>query len=104
MGPFRLPTLSARKNVTMKFHMPSYLMGLASALAVYGMRHRLRPVLVEVAALGTVLAKSAWAIVEQQREWVEDVVAEVDGRVGERLRRNRNTNGRAAEAAPPASS
>ncbi len=86
---------------SMKFHLPSYVMGVASVLAAVGARRRLRPVAVEVAAVGTVLAKSAWAIVEQQREWLEDLLAEVDERVSQRLRHRRSANGRSAEAPPP---
>ena len=71
----------------MKFHTPSFLLGVGVTLAVVGSRARLRPVAVEMVALGTHLGRVALGLVERQREQAEDLWAEVEDRVRERARR-----------------
>jgi hypothetical protein len=68
----------------MKFHPPSFVLGLASAVALMGTRKRLRPVVIELAALGVHFGKLALTLVERQRENAEDLWAEVEERVRER--------------------
>jgi hypothetical protein len=86
----------------MKFHSPSFLVGLAVAAAVMASRDRLRPVAVELGALGVHMLRLARAIAERQREHVEDLWAEVEDRVHaqeETRRERRTTEGRAAPRA-----
>ena len=83
----------------MKFHLPSYVLGLVSGLAVSGARERVRPVIVELASVATAFSKVGWAVVERQREWFEDLWAEVDERVRQRFKTDRTTNGRPTEGA-----
>jgi hypothetical protein len=68
----------------MKFHPSSFVLGLASAVALMGTRKRLRPVVIELAAAGVHFGRLALALVERQRENVEDVWAEVEERVRQR--------------------
>jgi hypothetical protein len=82
----------------MKFHLPSYLLGLATAAIAGGAQRRLRPVVVEGAALAKIVMRSARAIVERQKEWLEDLWADIDDRVEHR----ETNNGVAREAARPA--
>lgn len=88
----------------MKFHLPSYLLGVASAAAFNATRHRVRPVLVETLVLGKIFVRTGRALFERQRENLEDLWAEIDERVRERLRRPTTANGRAKTAASPAAS
>ena len=71
----------------MKFHLPSYLLGVASATVVIGARDVFRPVFVELAALGLQLGRTGRALFERQREHLEDLRAEVEDRVRRRTRR-----------------
>jgi len=70
----------------MKFHTPSFLMGFASATVIAMTGKRLRPVAVELGALGLHLGHLTWGVVERQREQVEDLWAEIHERVRERRR------------------
>ena len=70
----------------MKFHTPSFLMGFASATVIAMTGKRLKPVAVELGALGLHLAHLGWGVVERQREQVEDLWAEIENRVTERRR------------------
>ena len=88
----------------MLFHFPSFALGLATGLAASAARDRLRPVLLEAAAVTTTFSKIGWAVVERQREWLEDLWADVQERVGERLRADKTSNGRSTEGAAPAAS
>ena len=80
----------------MKFHTPSFLLGVGVTAAAFGARARLRPVVVEISALGVHLARVGRGLVERQRENVEDLWAEIDERVRERGREARQR--RAAQA------
>jgi hypothetical protein len=88
----------------MKFHMPSYLLGVASAAAFSSVAKRFRPVVVESVALGQVLVQTGRALIERQRENVEDLWAEISARVQEKLHQPKTTNGRASTSSSPTSS
>jgi hypothetical protein len=85
----------------MKLHAPSFLLGVGLTAAVMSSRSRLRPVAVELSALGVHLARLGRSLVARQREDLEDLWAEVEERVreravGERARRApAHTNGAA---------
>jgi hypothetical protein len=81
--------------MTTKFHPTSFVIGLGSAVAFMAARQRLRPVLVELAAVGVHLGRLGLALVERQRENAEDLWAEIDDRARQRLkgRRPRSGNG-----------
>lgn len=68
----------------MKFHMPSFLLGVGVASAAFSARGRLRPVVVELSALGVHLARLGRGVIERQRESAEDLWAEVEQRVRDR--------------------
>lgn len=68
----------------MKFHTPSFLMGFASATVIAMTGKRLKPVAVELGALGVHLAHLGWGMVERQREHVEDLWAEIEERTHSR--------------------
>jgi hypothetical protein len=88
----------------MRFHLPSFALGLATGIAVNTARDRLRPVLVEMAAVAMTFSKVGWALIERQREWIEDLWADVHERVGERLRTVKTSNGHSTERTAPVSS
>lgn len=71
----------------MKFHTPSFLMGFASATVIIVTSKRLKPVAVELGAVGLHLARLGRGVVERQREHAEDLWAEVEERVRERAKR-----------------
>ena len=73
----------------MKFHTPSFLLGVGVTAAVMASRVHLRPVVVEVSALGLHLARLGRALLEREREEAEDLWAEVGERVRERGREAR---------------
>jgi hypothetical protein len=77
----------------MKFHLPSYILGVATGLAVQGAREKLRPAMVELGTVALEVSKIAWSVVERQREWLEDLWAELDERVRERFQTDRTQNG-----------
>ncbi len=64
----------------MKFHPPSFLLGFGSAVVVVATARRLKPAVVEIAALGLHLGRLGRAVVERQREHAEDIWAEVEER------------------------
>ncbi len=70
----------------MKFHAPSFLLGVGVAAAYGAARTRLRPVAVEVSALTVYLARLGRSVAERHREDLEDLWAEVEDRVRERAR------------------
>lgn len=61
----------------MKFHAPSFIIGVATAVAYHATQKRLRPVVVELASLGLHVARISRGMIERQREDVEDFWAEV---------------------------
>lgn len=73
----------------MKFHAPSFLLGVGVTAAAVATRERLRPVVVEVSALGVHLVRIGRAVFEREREQAEDLWAEVQERVRERGREAR---------------
>ena len=84
----------------MKIHGPSIALGFSAGLLVVWAARRLRPVAVELGALSIELAKMAHALVELQRESVEDFVFEVERRSVDRarVRREERAQGRTVDA------
>ncbi|WP_437513300.1 hypothetical protein [Sorangium sp. So ce1099] len=87
----------------MRFHPPSFALGVGSAVLLMGKKQHLRPVVVEITALGLHLGRLGLALVERQREHAEDLWAEVveraRRRAGGAARRDhapRRTNGASA--------
>lgn len=80
------------------FHTSSFLIGVGGAIAVVAVRHRLRPVFVELAAAGLHLGKIAFAVIDRQREHAEDLWAEIDERVRQRAHGRGRAAGHEAEA------
>ncbi|WP_437561782.1 hypothetical protein [Sorangium sp. So ce542] len=64
----------------MRFHPPSFALGVGSAVLLMGKKQHLRPVVVEIAALGLHLGRLGLALVERQREHAEDLWAEIADR------------------------
>lgn len=60
-----------------KFHPFSFLLGLGVAATVMGKKQHLRPVIVELSALGLHFTRLGLALIERRRESVEDLWAEV---------------------------
>ncbi|WP_437970217.1 hypothetical protein WMF04_13325 [Sorangium sp. So ce260] len=71
----------------MRFHPPSFALGVGSAVLLMGTKQHIRPVVVEVAALGLHLGRLGLALIERQREHAEDLWAEVAERVRHRAGR-----------------
>lgn len=80
----------------MKFHTPSFLLGVGVTAAAMGARSRLRPVVVELSALGVHLVRVARGVFERQRESVEDLWAEIGHRATLKDRAPRATEARTA--------
>jgi hypothetical protein len=70
----------------MKFHVPSFLLGVAVTAGLVKTRSRLEPVAVEVTALAVHLARLGRSLIERGREDLEDLWAEVEERLRERAR------------------
>jgi hypothetical protein len=73
----------------MKFHAASFLLGVGVTATVVATRSRLRPVAIELSALGLHVARMGRSLVERKREDLEDLWAEVEERVRERAREER---------------
>lgn len=81
----------------MSFHPPSFLIGVGVAATVFAARRRLRPVIVEIGALGSNLAHVGRALAERGLERAEDLLADVRERTRRRERGERGSGeGRAA--------
>jgi hypothetical protein len=70
----------------MRFHAPSFLLGVGVTAAAVAARTRLRPVAVELSALGLHLTRLGRSLAERRREDLEDLWAEVEARVRARVR------------------
>ena len=70
----------------MKFHAPSFVAGALAADVFMKTRDRLRPVAVELAALGVHLGRLGRSLAERRLEDLEDLWAEVEERVRQRVR------------------
>lgn len=70
----------------MRFHAGSFLLGVGLTAATMAARERLRPVAVEVGALGLHFARLGRTLVERRREGFEDLWAEVEERAREHAR------------------
>ena len=64
----------------MRFHFPSFMLGMGAGVAAVFVGRRLRPVLVEVATAGYQLADAVAARVAMVQEDVDDVFAEARAR------------------------
>jgi hypothetical protein len=85
----------------MKFHLPSFLIGVGSATLARALAPRLRPVVVELGAVWLQMLQLSRGLLERQRETGEDLWAEVQHRAKERAK---GLSARAAKrAATPAS-
>lgn len=73
----------------MRFHAPSFLLGVGVTAGFMAARSRLHPVAVELSALGLHLARMGRSLAERKREDLEDLWAEVEERVRERAREER---------------
>lgn len=73
----------------MNVHGPSVAIGVSAALVLTFAARRLRPVAVEMGALALDLAKMARAVIELQREHVEDFWCDVQHRSAEQARERR---------------
>jgi hypothetical protein len=73
----------------MKFHAPSFLLGVGVTATFMATRSRLHPVFVELSALGLHLTRLGRSLVERKREDLEDLWAEVEERVRARAREER---------------
>jgi hypothetical protein len=71
----------------MRFHPPSFVLGVGTAVALMSKKQHFRPVIVELAALGLHLGKLALALVERQREHGEDLWAEIAERARHKAER-----------------
>lgn len=80
----------------MKFHAPSFLCGVGLCAVTFAARERLRPVLVELGALAVHLARVGRGLAARGWENAEDLWAEVDERVRERVREAQQRAGRSA--------
>jgi hypothetical protein len=81
------------------FHLPSYLLGCATGAAIVGAHDALRPLAVELGALGLQVARAGRALVERQKESLEDLRADIEERFHVRLRRVRKNDNGVAPAA-----
>lgn len=82
----------------MKIHPPSLLLGAGATAALFTLRNHLRPVVVEIGAIGVELARAARAIVARELENWEDIRAEIEENVRHRARRARGTEPNGAPA------
>lgn len=80
----------------MKFHAPSFLLGVGVTTAAFSARARIWPVMVEISALGVHLSRLGRGLYERQRENIEDLWAEVEARVHEQGRAQRKQRERRA--------
>jgi hypothetical protein len=79
----------------MRFHASSFLLGVGLTTAFFKAGHRLRPIAVEVTALGVHLARTGRSIVEREREDLEDAWAEVEEHVRRRVEGGRKARAHA---------
>jgi hypothetical protein len=70
----------------MRFHVPSFLLGVGLTAALVKSRNRLQPIAVEITALSVHVGRLARSLIERGREDLEDVWAEVEERLRERAR------------------
>jgi hypothetical protein len=60
------------------FHPTSFALGFGSAVFLFKAGSRLRPVVVELSAVGVHFGRLGLALLERQREHIEDLWAEID--------------------------
>jgi hypothetical protein len=89
------PKLDTRKLAALplenlvKFHLPSYLLGVLSAAVAVKLGDRVRPIVVETLSLASVVWTAGRSVIEQQREALEDLWAEIRERSRNRAGRDR---------------
>ena len=76
----------------MRFHTPSFLLGVAVTASGMLARERLRPVAVEVGALALHVSRLVRGLLAREREEAEDLFAEIQERVRQRARRPSERN------------
>ncbi len=81
-----------------KFHPTSFALGVGLTAAAIASRRRLRPVFIELAAVGLHLGRLGVAVLDRQREGVEDLWAEVEQRARGRARGRARPEGNGAAA------
>src|SRR5262249_53550310 len=91
------PTFGRTGSNPVRFHLPSYLLGVLSAAAADEVRGRFRPVIVESAAVASVVWIRCREVVERQKENIEDLWADVHDRARDKMRRKRANGGFSAE-------
>jgi hypothetical protein len=77
----------------MRFHLPSYLLGVLTAVAADEVRGRFRPVVVESAAVASVVWIRLREVFERQKENVEDLWADVHDLARDKMRRQQANGG-----------
>ena len=82
----------------MKFHLPSFLLGVVTGASGTAMAHRLRPVMLEIATGFYRVYDAAMLRIARTREDTADLFAEARARARDQLRRRRGSNGIRAEA------
>jgi len=74
----------------MKFHLPSFLLGVATGAGGTALSHRLRPVMVEIATGCYRIYDAALYRIARAREDASDLLAEARARARDQLRRRKN--------------
>jgi hypothetical protein len=64
----------------MRFHLPSFLLGCATGVALKALAPRLKPLFVHVAAVGFRLADAVRTQAARRREDLQDLIAEARAR------------------------
>ena len=77
----------------MKFHLPSYLLGVATGASGAALATRLRPVVLEIATGCYRVYDAAMYRVARAREDAADLLAEARARASERMHARRGANG-----------
>lgn len=77
----------------MKFHLPSFLLGVATGASGATLSHRLRPVVLELATGCYRVYDAAMLRVARARENTSDLFAEARARARDHMRRRQGSNG-----------
>jgi len=85
----------------MKFQVSSFILGFGSAVVVVSTARRMRPAVVEIAAMFLHLGRLGRGVAERQREHAEDLWAEVEERARHLRKAKRRPKGANGEAPPP---
>jgi hypothetical protein len=88
----------------MKFHLPSFLLGVAAGAAGRSLWDRFRPVVTELTAAGAELGESLWSRTAIWQEDAEDAIVASRTRTRARARRSAARHARSARSARAARS